>query len=375
MKVICPTQSPCTASTSGAKVTVFVYDAQGQLTAEYGTASGTVRTDYLTADQLGSTRVIVDQTGAVLNCYDYYPFGEDIAAGTGGRPGCFGNGAYPGSGPDEASQKFTGKERDWETGLDYFGARYMSSAQGRFTSPDPTFLNIRKVVSPQRWNLYGYALNNPLRYVDPDGEETIAVYYPGYQVGVRNDPKITMPLGHAGVVVVRKDGSTHYFEYGRYHGPVGETRNAGEHNTPTPSLQRDASGKITPDSMKDLLSTLSEASGKSGQVDALVFDTASIEDAVIEAYLNAREQENGDPNRQHYSPYSHNCGTLICEAFDKAGHPGPGSFQRWGLTPGNIFDQLSLMSGPSQQFSYKPKKEKVTSKICYTGDNGKKVCQ
>src|SRR5689334_7775410 len=42
----------------------------------------------------------------------------------------------------------TGKERDQETGLDYFGARYFSGAQGRFTSPDPTFLNILKVVNP-----------------------------------------------------------------------------------------------------------------------------------------------------------------------------------------------------------------------------------
>jgi RHS repeat-associated protein len=66
----------------------------------------------------------------------------------------------------------SGKERDAETGLDYFGARYFFSPQGRFTSPDPTFLNILMVTNPQRWNLYGYGLNNPLRYVDPDGEES-----------------------------------------------------------------------------------------------------------------------------------------------------------------------------------------------------------
>jgi len=52
--------------------------------------------------------------------------------------------------------KFIGKERDTESGNDYFGARYYSSNMGRFTSPDPTFLNIRKVFNPQRWNLYSY---------------------------------------------------------------------------------------------------------------------------------------------------------------------------------------------------------------------------
>lgn len=63
------------------------------------------------------------------------------------------------------------------------------------------------------------------------------------------------------------------------------------------------------------------------------------------------------------------------EAFDRAGHPDPGSFQRWGYTPGGIFELLIRMSGPSQQFSYTPKKEKVTSKVCYTDEKGQQKCQ
>jgi len=62
---------------------------------------------------------------------------------------------------------FTAKERDAETGLDYFGARYFSSAQGRFTSPDPINHPAESEVgeeeflsNPQRWNKYAYALNN-----------------------------------------------------------------------------------------------------------------------------------------------------------------------------------------------------------------------
>lgn len=69
---------------------------------------------------------------------------------------------------DKTSMKFTGKERDAETGLDYFGARYMSSAQGRFTSPDP-LLSSGRPDDPQSWNRYGYVGNNPLRYTDPFG--------------------------------------------------------------------------------------------------------------------------------------------------------------------------------------------------------------
>ncbi|MFZ5927629.1 MAG: RHS repeat-associated core domain-containing protein [Acidobacteriota bacterium] len=62
----------------------------------------------------------------------------------------------------------TGKERDQETGLDYFGARYFSGAQGRFTSPDPENANAM-ASDPQSWNMYAYGRNNPLSYVDPDG--------------------------------------------------------------------------------------------------------------------------------------------------------------------------------------------------------------
>ena len=65
---------------------------------------------------------------------------------------------------------FTGKERDAETGLDYFGARYMSSAQGRFTSPDPVHFQASMLRDPQQFNLYAYTRNNPLRFVDPSGE-------------------------------------------------------------------------------------------------------------------------------------------------------------------------------------------------------------
>ena len=63
---------------------------------------------------------------------------------------------------------FTGKERDTDTGLDYFLARYLSSPMGRFTSADAPFAD-QHASDPQSWNLYGYVRNNPLRFVDPDG--------------------------------------------------------------------------------------------------------------------------------------------------------------------------------------------------------------
>jgi len=81
-------------------------------------------------------------------------------------------------------RQFTGKERDAETGLDYFGARYFSAAQGRMTSPDPFMITMQAedsqqlaayLANPQNWNRYAYALNNPLRYIDPTGLAPISV--------------------------------------------------------------------------------------------------------------------------------------------------------------------------------------------------------
>ncbi len=157
-------------------VTTYVHDAMGNLAAEYSAgadpASGT---QYLSADHLGSTRLVTDANGNPVRCFDYLPFGEEIPAGMNGRTGCYetmGSPQYPTS-PDVADQKFTGKERDAETGLDYFGARYFSSAQGRFTSPDwsatPAPVPYADFRDPQTLNLYSYVRNNPLRLRDEDG--------------------------------------------------------------------------------------------------------------------------------------------------------------------------------------------------------------
>jgi RHS repeat-associated protein len=147
-------------------LTTFVYNALGKLIAEYGPppAPGTAGRRYLTTDHLGSTRVVTDASKAVTSRHDYLPFGEEITVGTGGRTSSLGYGA---AGPN---LKFTGKERDSESGLDYFGARYMSGAQGRFTSPDAPFAD-QQPGDPQSWNLYIYVRNNPLALVDEDGFE------------------------------------------------------------------------------------------------------------------------------------------------------------------------------------------------------------
>src|SRR5436853_2064669 len=123
-------------SGGSAVTTVFVYDAMGKLIAEYRSDPAPAPpngggTSYLTTDHLGSTRVVTKQDKSVQARYDYLPFGEELGAGIGSRTS-----AMKYSGPDATRQKFTQKERDAESGMDYFLARNYTSAQGRFTSPD-----------------------------------------------------------------------------------------------------------------------------------------------------------------------------------------------------------------------------------------------
>src|SRR2546430_3950717 len=106
--------------------------------------------------------MMFDQSGslAAVRRHDYLPFGEELFAGTGGRTTTQGYPAPNTTGLDGARQKFTSKERDIETGLDYFGARYYASTQGRFSSSDP-LLSSGSVYAPQTWNRYSYTINNP----------------------------------------------------------------------------------------------------------------------------------------------------------------------------------------------------------------------
>jgi RHS repeat-associated protein len=108
------------------------------------------KTYFYAHDHLGSPAVITDNTGAVVATYRHYPFGEQwITTGT-----------------KSDRHRFTGKELDTETGLNYHGARYLSTSYGRWTSVDPVLGNIS---NPQRLNRFRYVLNDPVNFVDPDG--------------------------------------------------------------------------------------------------------------------------------------------------------------------------------------------------------------
>ncbi|HEX7330070.1 MAG TPA: RHS repeat-associated core domain-containing protein, partial [Pyrinomonadaceae bacterium] len=135
---------------------------------------------WLIPDHLGTPRMIIDRTGTLANIkrHDYLPFGEELFAPSGGRTTALGY-----SSGDGIRQQFTSKERDVETGLDYFAARYYSSVLGRFTSPDKPFAD-QFQANPQSWNVYSYVRNSPCNNVDIKGRCSAPAGLKPGQVGI-----------------------------------------------------------------------------------------------------------------------------------------------------------------------------------------------
>ena len=136
--------------TSGNTKNEYVYFAGQRISWWDGAAPQNLY--YIYSDALGSTRTIAEANGTT--CYDseFTPYGEELN--------------HTNTCPSTYNHKFTGYERDSETGLDYAFARYYSSRLGRFMSPDPLGGD---VDDPQSLNRYAYVLNNPGNFIDPYG--------------------------------------------------------------------------------------------------------------------------------------------------------------------------------------------------------------
>lgn len=109
--------------------------------------------EYYHLDAVGNVRAVTDAQGGIVSVHDFEPYGETVLEEV----------------PPVTPLHFGSKERDPETGLDYFGARYYRADVGRFTTVDPVYTWQENLTDPQRWNRYAYARNNPLKYVDPNG--------------------------------------------------------------------------------------------------------------------------------------------------------------------------------------------------------------
>ncbi|HEY3356583.1 MAG TPA: RHS repeat-associated core domain-containing protein [Polyangia bacterium] len=140
-----------------------VYEKRGTAVVKYYLA-GALRVakrdangnSYFHADHLGSTRLITNQAGAEVQRYEYAAYGAALS--------------QSGTRPD--SHRFTGQEADDETGLMFYQARYYDPALGRFLQPDSL---VPSMNSPQQLDLYAYANNSPINYVDPSGHAPLVI--------------------------------------------------------------------------------------------------------------------------------------------------------------------------------------------------------
>lgn len=144
-------------------------------------------------DHLGTPRLITDANHVRVAEHAYYPFGAEMSIT-----------------PHESTEepmKFTGHERDIVAGgyltLDYMHARYYSPTVGRFLSVDSAAAN---VYTPQTWNRYAYAGNNPLRFVDRNGLEAIIFI-------VGSGSKVSESMGHAALWIT-SGKERHLVSYG-----------------------------------------------------------------------------------------------------------------------------------------------------------------
>ena len=118
-------------------------------------------------DHLDSIDTVLDSEGNVVERQDYFSFGAERVTDA----------------KEEAPVTdlgYTGKEKDEETGLNYYEARYYDSELVRFISVDPWE---GELSDPQTVNKYSYVLNNPIKYNDPSGENPVLVAYGLYVLG------------------------------------------------------------------------------------------------------------------------------------------------------------------------------------------------
>jgi RHS repeat-associated protein len=132
-----------TVNQSGTFDTVYYYDERNLI----GRLDPDGKRYFYHPDHLGSTSLITNETGGIVEETTYEPYGQVLSGG---------NDRYD----------YTGKETDLGTGLAYYGARYYDPAYAQFTQADS---NIPDVYNPQALNRYSYTLNNPYKYTDPDG--------------------------------------------------------------------------------------------------------------------------------------------------------------------------------------------------------------
>ncbi len=157
---------------------------------------------------------------------------------------------------------------------------------------------------------YAYCLNNPVKYIDPDGRDAVLVTFPDYKVSTPIG-KIG-GLGHAGVLLINnKTGLTKYYEYGRYDKEgKGEVR-----SVKIPDVKIGEDGKPTMESLNKTMGEISKEAGKGGKIDGAYIESGDFKN--MNDYAKSKKAENLDPDRKSYDFTNNNCGTFATDVINQ----------------------------------------------------------
>jgi len=238
--------------------------------------------------------MIFDSTGSLAGTtrHDYLNFGIELGAGIGYRTTAMGY-----SMGDGTRQKFTQKERDIETGLDYFKARYYSSMQGRFTSADTPFADQRP-TDPSSWNSYAYVRNNPCSRTDPNG---------------RCSPPPGLKPGQVGICIEAFIAAKTFKVFG-----AGNNRTfSGNDEKLTSKFRVDIIVERTPGNSRNLNITQKTTAGDSYLVEPLTGVASPAVKGTANSKLNATQ---GSSNSSSVSAYDPNGSTSITVPIERNGN-------------------------------------------------------
>ncbi len=193
---------------SSPETTYYIWSYDGKLLAEYDT-NGNCKKDYIylgskliaeykpqsgtyyyyMQDNTNSVRIITNNAGTVVYSSAYGPYGDSLKTWVN---------TYD---PD---LKYSSKQREEWSNIDYFGARYYSNEQFRFTSPDPIKINKERTYKPWLLNLYAYTRNNPMSYVDMMGLDAFIIVYGDAGLGQHNVGKLFEMAAKTRAAEIRK---------------------------------------------------------------------------------------------------------------------------------------------------------------------------
>lgn len=225
--------------------------------------------------------------------------------------------------------------------------------------------NLLRVLNPQRWNMYTYAVNNPLVYTDPTGLDAIIANFSTLAVG----------LGHAVTISVHSDGSATYMDYGPRGG--GKPVWGGNYNVValTTKLAFGSNGVPTASSAEALIEELAGIENVDpNTVGFAYYKTSPAETAALDQYIQGIRNFNKSWWKwaSLYFVGMHDCESTMDMARSQA-HIGTDT--EGGEVPNSFFlNYLATIADAVYSGDKEAKKAEVTSKICYETDSGR-VCQ